>query len=129
VGARIVLALYLLILFSPFVIASAIAGSARASSFIARHYWPCLSVGWLAVALLVPAAILFDGSDRVISLALVCPPIALSFWRRAEDSDGGDGDEPEQPPPDGPEIDWDRFYRDLDEWARKRERSSPVRVA
>jgi hypothetical protein len=112
-----VLALYLAILASPFAIACGIGASRRASGFVARHYWGCIAVGWSAVALLAPAAVAFHGSNRVAALAIVSPPIALSFWRRAE---GGDQPEPEPPGPDIPEIDWDQFRRDLDDWDRDR---------
>jgi hypothetical protein len=121
-----VLTLYLLILCSPFAIACAIAGSTRASTFVARHYWPCIVVGWTAVALLVPVAVMLDGPHRLKALAFVCPLIALSFWRRDSDEGGGEGDEPEPPQPDLPEIDWERFRRDLDEWSREGRPSSPV---
>ena len=113
------------ILFSPFAVACAIAGSRRARTFVAKHYWPCLAVGWSAVALLAPVAVALHGASRAAALAIVCPPIALSFWRRGQGDDGGGPDDPEPPRPDGPEIDWDRFQRELDEFVVRTPRDRP----
>ena len=69
----------------------------------------------------MPAAIALDGGSRIRALALLCPLIALGFWRRAGGDDGGGGSErpgPQLPP--APEIDWERFMRDLDEHSLSR---------
>ena len=109
----------LLILASPFAIACAIAGSPRARSFVARHYWACITVGWAAVLLLAPVAVGLRGGDRITALAVICPPMALSFWRRSDDDGGWGPDTPEPSEPDGPAIDWERFQRDFDEFVAR----------
>lgn len=112
-------ALYLTLLLSPFAVGCAIAASSRAKSFIGRHYVGCITAGWTAVALTIPAAVALEGGRRVAALACLCPLMALSFWRRADgpDDDGGGGSDPDPTLPKPPEIDWDRFMRDLDEYA------------
>ena len=117
------IALYIALLLSPFVVGAAIASSDRARSFIARHYPSCAVAGWTAVALSVPAATALEGGRRIAALALVCPLMALSFWRRADGpggDDGGGGPDPDPALPGPPGIDWERFMRDLDEYASTR---------
>ena len=108
---------YVAILASPLVIGGAISASDRARGFIARHYPSCVVVGWTAFMLVIPATIVLDGRLRIAALALLCPLMALTFWRRADGSDGDDDPGDTDPRPHPPEIDWDRFMRDLDEYA------------
>lgn len=125
-GARsvaVVIPLYVAILVSPLVIGCAIAASQRARSFIGAHFATCMVAGWSAVLILIPAALLLKGGARTAVLAVVCPLMALSFWRRndgGDDGGGGGGDDPDPSLPDPPQVDWERFMRDLDEYAASR---------
>lgn len=120
--------LSLMLLLTPFATGCVIASWHRARTFVARHYWPCIALGWTAVVLLAPAAIALEGAHRSAALALLCPWIGLSFWRRGDDDGGGGGEDPPDPPPtDGPSIDWEEFRREIDEYVAQRSR--PVHAA
>jgi hypothetical protein len=113
---------YPAILASPFVVGTTIAVWPPARRFVALWRRSCAAVGWAAFALVLPAAALLDGALHPAALALLCPLTALTWWRQADGPDGDDGggdDEPDPLPPE-PEIDWDRFMRDLDEYGTSR---------
>jgi hypothetical protein len=118
-------ALSTLILASPFALAYAISRSPGDRDFVRRHQRACLAVGWSALVLVVPAALAFDGVQRIAALLFLCPLIALSFAPHAGDDGDDDGrgrdDGPEAPDPDGPEVDWDRFEDDFATYVRERE--------
>jgi hypothetical protein len=109
-----------ILLASPLAISWAIAESHRARSFIGAHYATCIVVGWSAVLLVAPAVVLLEGSARVAALAVLCPLMALSVWRRdgGGDDDGGGEDDPEPSLPDSPGVDWEQFMRALDEYSK-----------
>ena len=69
----------------------------------------------------LPATVLLDGAQHLAALALLCPLTALTWWRHTDESDddGGDDDDPYPLPPE-PEVDWERFMRDLDEYTTSR---------
>ena len=116
---------YVAILASPFVIGLAIAASSRARAFITRHYVLCIAAGWTAFALAVPVAAVLDGALRVGVLAIVCPLLALTIWQPGDGPDGDDddhgggggGSDPGPAPTRPPAVDWDRFMRDVEEYA------------
>jgi hypothetical protein len=105
---------YAATLLSPFLAGSTIATLAPAKRFVARWRGSCAAVGWTAFALVLPAVILLDGWWNLAALALLCPLTALMWWRQTGLDD--DDDDPDPEPPDLPDIDWDRFTRDLDEY-------------
>ena len=106
---------YPAVLLSPFVTGLAIAGSSRAKGFIARHHATCAVVGWTAFALVPPATVALDGRSHVAALAILCPLTALTWWRLDDGPDDGGRDDPD-PLPEAPDVDWDRFMRDLDDY-------------
>jgi hypothetical protein len=112
---------YPVVLLSPFVTGLAIAGSPRAKGFVARHFATCAVVGWTAFALVLPATVALDGRSHVAALAILCPLTALTWWRQDDGPDDGGGGDPD-PLPEAPDIDWDRFERDLEHY-----RTSPPR--
>ena len=118
---------YITILASPFIIGGAIAASHGARDFVARHYAICAAAGWTAFAFAFPAAAVLDGGLRVGTLAILCPLMALTFWRPSDGPDGNDGGGgggggPDPSAPTPPEIDWGRFMRDLDDYAASTKR-------
>ena len=114
---------YAVILASPFIVGTTIAAWPPARRFVALQWRACAVVGWTAFALVLPAAVLFDGKQHLTALAILCPLTALTWWRQTDGSDGdggGGGDDDPYPLPPGPEIDWDLFMRDLDEYTTSR---------
>jgi hypothetical protein len=113
---------YAAILLSPFAIGGLIGASAPAKSFIAWHHRGCAALGWTAFALVPVAAFTLHGASQVAALAILCPFTALTWWRSSDDpgwdDDGGDDPDPVLPEP--PDIDWERFMRDFDEYVASR---------
>jgi hypothetical protein len=115
---------YATVLASPFIVGTAIARSVRARELIARTHVVSAALGWSAFALVPVATVALEGGRHVAALAVLCPCTALTWWRYTDDADdddgGGGGDDPDAPSPEPPEIDWERFMRDLDEYSASR---------
>ena len=113
---------YVVILASPFLVGTTIAAWAPARRLVARQWPTCATVGWTAFAFVLPATVLLEGGLQIAALALLCPLTALTWWRQTDGSggDGGGGDDEPAPVPSGPEVDWERFMRDLDDYTASR---------
>ena len=120
------IAIYLALLVSPLVIACLLGTSRGAKRWIGEHFAACMVIGWSAVLLLIPAALVLHGGARIAALTVICPLMALSIWRRADDGGGGGGGnggiDTDPPLPQPPSIDWERFMHELDEYASSRAR-------
>ena len=106
-----------------FLVGTTIAAWSPARRFVALRQPQCSAVGWTAFALVLPAAALLDDGRHLAALAVLCPLTALTWWRQTDgsgDDGGGGGDDEPYPLPPGPEVDWDRFMRDLDEYTTSR---------
>lgn len=99
-----------------------------------RRHVPAPELRRLLIAALALYAVggvaIIDGRPTPAVAAFAAGVIASAFgaWlSRGSDQDDGPGgggpfDRPPPPHPDGlPEIDWDRFERELHDWARRRE--------
>lgn len=119
---------YTAVLLSPFAVGTAIARSSAARHFIAWRHRGCAAIGWAAFALVPVATVALDGIRHVLALAILFPLTALTWWRYTDEAngedDGGGGGDPDPPLPDPPEIDWERFLRDLDEYSASRSPSA-----
>jgi hypothetical protein len=113
---------YAAILASPFAMGTTIAAFAPARRFVAVRHRSCAAVGWTAFALVLPATVLLDSGPHIAALALLCPLTALTWWRPTDESDDDGEDDPDPVLPRPPEVDWDRFMRDLDEYSTSRAR-------
>jgi hypothetical protein len=105
-------------LLTPFVSALLVARSQRSRAAVARHLRLCLSVGWLGLIGLAWGATSLETASGEVMFLVGGPLGGLSVWSRGADDDGPGGDDP---PDDGggepPEWDWERFERDLSDYA------------
>jgi hypothetical protein len=99
------------ILATPYAFAAAVSSSERVRAVLVRHYVPMITAGWTGVALFLLGAFALHGPARAAALLAGAPLAGLSFWTRGGGGDDGDGDG------DGG-VDWDRFMRDFDRWAK-----------
>ena len=114
---------------TPFVVMVGVASSPALKRGFERWYWQAVAVGWTGFALVAVGGLVVGGNAGTLAVAVGAPLLGLCVWVRRESEDEGEAPDAEPDldgPPDG--IDWDRFMRDLDDWASRHPSRPPEGV-
>jgi hypothetical protein len=105
-------------LLTPLASAGLVARSPRSRALVARHLFLCLGAGWLGLLALAYGATSLETGLGELMFLVGGPLGGLSVWSRSSGGDGPGGDDPpDHDDDDPPEWDWERFERDLSDYA------------
>jgi hypothetical protein len=105
-------------LLTPLASAGLVARSPRSRALVARHLFLCLGAGWLGLFALAYGATSLETGLGELMFLVGGPLGGLSVWSRSSGGDGPGGDDPpDHDDDDPPEWDWERFERDLSDYA------------